>query len=109
MVILVADLKELLSYLGFTLSLSAALTVASVFVLARREGSRFRPMPGHPVVPAVYVAATVGLAALAGLRQPAQLAAAVVTIASGWGAWLLLRRPGAPASRDAGARKETAP
>lgn len=105
-VILVADLKELLSYLGFTLSLSAALTVASVFVLARREGDRFRPSPGHPVVPAVYVAATLGLAALAGLREPAQLAAALVTIASGWGAYLLRRRTGASAERDPNEKKE---
>lgn len=102
--ILVADLKELLSYLGFTLSLSSALTVASVFVLARREGGRFRPSVGHPVVPAVYVAATLALAALAGQREPAQLAAAIVTIASGWGAYLLLRRTGAFAEGDTGTK-----
>ena len=36
--IAMSDLRGLLSYLGFTLSVSAAMTVASLFVVARREG-----------------------------------------------------------------------
>ena len=51
-------LQELLSYLGFTLSVSAALTVASLFVLRRREGPAAVPVPGYPWVPGLFVAAT---------------------------------------------------
>lgn len=94
-VVWVAGLRELLSYLGFTLSLCAALTVASLFVVARRE-RRTRPyrerLPGYPWAPAVFVAATLLFAALAARSQPAELAAAVVTIASGAGLYAITIR-----------------
>jgi amino acid transporter len=91
-VILAADLKTLLSYLGFTLSLSAALSVASLFFLARRQRADFNPPWGYPVVPAVYILATLALAVLAGTRTPAQFTAATVTIASGSLVYYLLQR-----------------
>lgn len=92
LVILAADLKTLLSYLGFTLSLSAALTVASLFFLARRQRADFQPPWGYPLVPAIYIAVTLMLAVLAGIRTPAQFTAAVVTIVSGSLAYYLLRQ-----------------
>ena len=81
--ILLSDLRGLLSYLGFTLSISAALSVASLFVIARREGRQAVAVWGYPLTPIFYVAATLILAAIAGRREPVQLLAAVITILSG--------------------------
>jgi amino acid transporter len=95
-VIAVSDLRGLLGYLGFTLSLSAALSVASLFVLVRREGRQAVSVPGYPFTPLFYVLITLVLAGMAGWREPLQLLAAVVTIASGsvvYYAFGLHRRP----------------
>ena len=81
--ILLSDLRGLLGYLGFTLSISAALSVISLFVIARREGRRAIAVWGYPLTPLFYVLATLLLAALAGRREPMQLLAAIITIVSG--------------------------
>jgi len=82
-VIAVSDLRGLLSYLGFTLSISAALSVASLFILVKREGRQAVSVPGYPFTPLFYVLVTLVLAGMAGWRDPLQLLAAVVTIVSG--------------------------
>jgi amino acid transporter len=81
--IALSDLRGLLSYLGFTLSVSAALTVASLFVVARREGPAAVKVWGYPFTPAFYVLATLILAAMSGRREPVQLLAAILTVVSG--------------------------
>jgi APA family basic amino acid/polyamine antiporter len=81
--IVLSDLRGLLSYLGFTLSISAALSVASLFVIARREGRQAVAVWGYPFTPLFYVVITLILAGIAGSRQPMQLLAAVITIVSG--------------------------
>jgi APA family basic amino acid/polyamine antiporter len=81
--IALSDLRGLLSYLGFTLSMSAALTVASLFIIARREGRGAVAVWGYPLTPVFYVAATLILAGIAGSRQPVELLTALITIASG--------------------------
>ncbi|MGD8377067.1 MAG: APC family permease [Acidobacteriota bacterium] len=92
----VSTLGELLSYLGFTLSLSAAGTVACLFLLHRRGVAA--PCPGYPWVPALYVGSTLLLAALAASHRPRELLASVLTLGSGAVAYRILRRPtaGAP-------------
>ncbi len=82
-VIAVSDLRGLLSYLGFTLSLSGALTVGALFVVVRREGRKAVAVWGYPFTPAFYVLATLVLAGIAGRRSPVELLTAVLTIASG--------------------------
>ena len=81
--ILMSDLRGLLSYLGFTLSISAALSVASLFVIARREGRQAVVVWGFPFTAVFYVVATLVLAGIAGWREPVQFLAAVITIVSG--------------------------
>jgi len=81
--IALSDLRGLLSYLGFTLSVSAALTVASLFVIARREGRAAVNVWGYPFTPVFYVLATLILAAMAGRREPVQLLAGAITLVSG--------------------------
>lgn len=96
--VLVSDLRSLLGYLGLTLSLSAALTVSCLFVLRRRHGAGEVPVTGSIGLPAIYVVATLALALLAASRQPAEWLAAGITVASGLGAWVALRRWGARSS-----------
>jgi amino acid transporter len=81
--IFISDLRGLLSYLGFTLSISAALSVASLFIIAKREGPQSVSVWGYPFTPAFYVVVTLVLAGIAGSREPMQFLAAAVTIVSG--------------------------
>ena len=83
LLILMSDLRGLLGYLGFTLSISAALSVASLFVIARREGRQAAAVWGYPFTPLFYVLVTLILAGIAGRREPTQFLAAVITIVSG--------------------------
>lgn len=83
-VVLITDLRGLLAYLGFTLSLSAAATVAALFLPPRRRERAARAdVAGYPFTPVLFVGATLLFAALAARRSPAELIAAVITLASG--------------------------
>ena len=82
-VVWITGLQELLSYLGFTLGLSTAATVASLFVAVGRVPDRNRRLPGYPWAPASYVALTLLFAALAATVSPWEMLAALMTIASG--------------------------
>ncbi len=88
LVIMLSSVKGLLTYLGFTLSLCAALTVASLFVLRRREGKAV-VVTGYPFTPALYVGATVLFAALAVKRNPWEVLGAALTILSGLAVYYL--------------------
>jgi len=83
-VVWMATLEQLLSYLAFTLSLSAAATVACLFVLQRRDVDRKKSLL-EMAAPATYVTATLTLATLAAVNRPWQLAATCLTVASGLG------------------------
>jgi APA family basic amino acid/polyamine antiporter len=91
-VVLVSNLQELLSYLGFTLSLSTAAAVSSVFVLKRRPATRHIRAPGYPVVHLAYVGAVIVFATLAAMRRPWEAGAAVLTIGSGLALYAVVRR-----------------
>jgi len=90
-IILISDLRQLLSYLGFTLSLSSALAISSVFILYLREPARARPI-WHWLVPTLYVVTVVGLALLAARQNPGEFIAALLTIVSGSLLYLVARR-----------------
>ena len=81
-VVRIAGLRELLSYLGFTLGLSAALTVASVFVLVRQQADNKPVLPGYPWAPAGFVFFTLLFSVLAAIRNPWEMVAALLTIGS---------------------------
>jgi len=86
-----ASLRDLLGYLGFTLSLSAALAISSLFWRHWRTGGRPADRL-YPFAPALYVGATLLTGALAAARQPGQLAAAMATLLIGAVAWRIGRR-----------------
>ena len=90
-VVWITGLRELLSYLGFTLGLSTAVTVAALFVAVRRRPEQAASLPGYPWAPAIFVVFTVLFAILATTVNPWEMLAAVVTIASGALLYLLVR------------------
>jgi amino acid transporter len=77
-----SNLSSLLSYLGLTLSLSAAGTVATLFL--------FRPLRLHRlVIPGIFVAATVVVAVVAGYTKPQEAKVAAATFMIGVLAFLV--------------------
>jgi APA family basic amino acid/polyamine antiporter len=80
--ILIADLRDLLSYLGFTLSLCLALAVSSLFVRHWRLGERPDSI-WYPFAPAVFVMCTTVFAILSAVNEPSKLVAAVPTVLIG--------------------------
>ena len=95
-VVSVSGLSSLLSYLGIVLSISAAGTVACLFVLRRREGKSAVAGIGYPLVPAIFVVATVALGLLAVSQRPREWLAAVATLLSGALAYRVFSRSRRP-------------
>ena len=90
-VVWISTLKELLSYLGFTLGLSAVITVFSLFIYIRRNGRGHLNLQGYPWAPVIFILFTLLFAGLAAFRQPWEMVAAVITILSGIGFYYLFR------------------
>lgn len=91
-IVWIADLAALLGYLGFTLSLSAALTVFAAARLRAREGSERVPLPGYPVVPALFILFTLAAATFMILREPKQAAVGGATALLGLLMFALARK-----------------
>ena len=88
----ISDLRDLLLYVGFLLGISAAATVACLFLPIGRVDGRVSSVPGAPWVPILFIVATLGSAGFLVLRQPAQAAAGVATLGFGVFAYWLSRR-----------------
>ena len=78
--ILVSKVQDLLSYLGLTLSLCAAMTVGCLFLPSLRRRSWIHPTHWCPLL---YVAATIAAAVVRGIREPAEILTALGTFAIG--------------------------
>ena len=65
-VISISTLQGLLGYLGFTLSVSAALTASMLFFIKREPGS----LPFYPWPPILFVGGTLLTATFAAIREP---------------------------------------
>ncbi len=89
--VLIADLRSLLSYLGFTLSLCLALAVTSLFVRHWRLGEKPKSR-WYPIAPILFVSCTVLFAALSAINEPKQFYAAIPTILMGALAYLISKR-----------------
>lgn len=88
--VLVADLRGLLSYLGLTLSLCLALAVSSLFVQHWRNGVRPQSK-WYPVAPLIFVVCTVFFALLTAVNEPKQALVALPTVLIGTIMYLLNR------------------
>lgn len=82
LLISLSDLRGLMSYLGFTLSLCLALAVSSLFVLHWRRGQRPASV-WYPVAPLVFVVCTVLFAVLSAIHQPLQALALLPVVGLG--------------------------
>ena len=89
--ILISDLRGLLSYLGFTLSLCLALAVSSLFVRHWRLGERPNSK-WYPLAPALFVICTILFAVLSALNEPRQFYAAIPTVIMGLIAFIISKR-----------------
>ncbi len=77
-----ASLKSQLDYLGFTLSVSAAITVACILWTRQEQDTWLRRLAFSSVA-LVYVSATIGLAMMSAVNRPQQLVGFVATVTSG--------------------------
>lgn len=91
-VVWMSGLAELFGYIGFTLGISAALTVVALFVLRLREGAERVRVPGFPIIPIVYVVATLWAASFMVVREPTQAALGLGTALLGVPIYYLQRR-----------------
>jgi len=98
-VVWISELRELLGYIGFTLGLCSAATVAGLVRLRLREGRERLPIPGFPWIPSIYVAAVLWFSAYMAMREPLQAGLGLLTAASGLPVYWLLRRGAPRASR----------
>jgi len=91
-VVWLADLATLLGTLGFTLSLSAALTVVAACILRLREGANAVPIPLFPLPPLLFVASSLWAAWFLVAREPAQAGVGLLIALAGLPVYALARR-----------------
>ncbi len=84
-------LRELLSYIGFTLGLSAAATVGGLILLRRREGGERVPIPGYPWIPLLFMLSTLIISLFMAVREPVEAGIGLVTVAMGLPIYWLMR------------------
>jgi APA family basic amino acid/polyamine antiporter len=89
-----ASFDALLVYVGFTLSLSAAATVAAAAWLRHKEPDLPRPFrtPGWPVTPALFFALALWTTAYSVQERPRESAAGALSVLAGAVIYLLWRR-----------------
>ncbi|MFW2403277.1 MAG: APC family permease, partial [Gammaproteobacteria bacterium] len=99
--LLTASFEALLTYVGFTLSIFAALTVAGVVVMRMREPQLERPyrVSGYPVTPLLFVALMVWMIWNSIELAPTVAIAGGATLLLAGGLYLILGRPVARTSR----------
>jgi APA family basic amino acid/polyamine antiporter len=93
--VLCGSLSQLVSYTGFSVVLFAAVAVLALFVLRRREPAAERPFKalGYPLVPGLFVLASVGMVIAEINRVPEPSRAGLAVIAAGLPVyWLFTRR-----------------
>jgi APA family basic amino acid/polyamine antiporter len=83
-----ASYQSLLTFIGFTLSLSTAATVCGLIVVRRRLGASL-PVPGWPWVPGTFVIAVLGMTSLSVARAPLPSLAGFAALGLGWVFWRL--------------------
>lgn len=92
--IVTSSFDALLTYMGFTLSLFAGLTIAGLFVLRRREPRLLRPyrMWGHPLTTLAVLTLTGWMLAHSLIQRPSATLAGLATLAVGFLLYALVRR-----------------
>jgi len=90
--ILISSLRGLLSYLGLTLSLCAALSVGCLFLPSIRGRTSFLPYLAKHLPAAFYILATLTAATVMTIGNPAQITATALTFSIGAIMYALIRK-----------------
>jgi APA family basic amino acid/polyamine antiporter len=91
-VLWMSELAQLLGYLGFTLGLCAAATVAAGVRLRLREGAAAVPITAFPWTPAVFIGFTLASAGFLIAREPGPAGLGALTAATALPLYALRRR-----------------
>lgn len=91
-VVWLADLRELIGFVGFTLGLSAAAAVVGLVRLRSREGAERIHVPGFPLVPGVFLAVTLISSGTLVVREPGKAAFGAAAVAAGLVPYAIGRR-----------------
>ena len=78
--------EGLITYIGFTLNLSAGATVIGLFRLRGKRGDGL-PVPGWPWVPATFLVFVIATSCFAVVRKPAASGLGLLTLILGVAAW----------------------
>ncbi len=95
-----ATFESLLTYIGFSLGLCTAASVAGLIRLRLREGPELR-VPGWPFVPVLFVASVAAISLFTMLRRPLETGVGLATLVAGWISWRLVAKPGRSTRADA--------
>ena len=85
-----ATFDALLTFIGFTLGISTAATVAALLVLRRREGLAL-PIPGFPYVPWLFLAGVGAITTFTIVQRPLESLIGLGAMLAGFIAWLFNR------------------
>jgi APA family basic amino acid/polyamine antiporter len=90
---LLGSFEKLLSYVIFIDMLTLAVVASTLFILRRRRsGDGGYTMLGYPVLPALYIACLLGVAARDFSEEPTLSLAGIAILLTGWPLFLLGRR-----------------
>ena len=94
---LLGSFEKLLNYVIFTDMLSIAMVASTVFILRRRHvGDGGFAVPGYPLLPALYLACLLGVAASVLITQPRLALAGIVVMLAGLPLFILGKRVNGP-------------
>jgi len=83
--LLLGSFEKLLDYVIFTDNLTIAVVASTLFVMRRRRsGEGAFAMPGYPILPALYMAGLVGVAARVLTLEPRLALAGIIILITGW-------------------------
>jgi basic amino acid/polyamine antiporter, APA family len=100
--VLIGQLRELVNYVGFTLTIFGALTVGAVFILRAREPDAARPYRtwGYPFTPVFFIALSAWIAYAQIKAFPKESLGVLATLVTGAVVYFQLLPKDAPARAD---------
>ena len=89
--VITGSFDQILTYMGFSLGIFPIFAVLGVFKLRFSKKSIFM-LPGYPIVPFIYVSASVLMLFLAYFERPFESSIAIITVLVGIPAFILFKK-----------------